>query len=236
MIGTPGGTPDRPALFFSGPAEFRAWLEQHHDTETELWMGLYKRHVSPRGLTWKEAVEEALCFGWIDSVVQPIDEDCARQRWTPRRRGSTWSRVNIDLVARLVAEDRMQPSGLAAFERRLEERSAVYSFEQVEAGDLGPYEAALRADPGASAFWDAATPSYRRQCTHWVLAAKREQTRQRRLAQLVQACARGELPPAQRFGEQPRWVARAAQAARTAGGQPAQEGAVPGGDEPGEGT
>jgi len=84
-IGTPGGTPERPAVFFSGPGEFRAWLEENHASETELWMGLYKRHVPDRGLTWEQAVPEALCFGWIDSVSQRIDEDARRQRWTPRK-------------------------------------------------------------------------------------------------------------------------------------------------------
>ena len=99
--GRPGGSPERPARFFAGPEEFDAWLAAHHDTETELWMGLYKKHVPERGLTWAEAVPEALCWGWIDSVAQRIDEDSTRQRWTPRRRTSIWSKVNIDLVEQL---------------------------------------------------------------------------------------------------------------------------------------
>ena len=124
-IGTPGGSPERPAVFFTGPEEFRAWLEANHATETELWMGLNKRHVPDRGLTWEQAVPEALCFGWIDSVSQRIDDDARRQRWTPRKTGSNWSAVNIALVEQLTAEGRMHPAGVAAFERRRDDRSGV---------------------------------------------------------------------------------------------------------------
>ena len=136
MTGTPGGTPERPAIFFSGPEEFREWLEANHATAPELWMGLHKRHVADRGLTWDEAVPEALCFGWIDSVAQRIDDDTRRQRWTPRRPGSNWSNINIAHVERLTAEGRMDPAGLAAFERRSAERSGIYSFENAVADQL----------------------------------------------------------------------------------------------------
>jgi uncharacterized protein YdeI (YjbR/CyaY-like superfamily) len=215
-IGTPGGTPERPALFFSGPEEFRAWLEANHETATELWMGLYKKHVPGRGLTWEEAVPEALCFGWIDSVSQRIDDDARRQRWTPRKPASIWSAVNIAHVARLTAEGRMRPAGLAAFERRRDDRSAVYSHENAEQGLPPEYGSRLAADAAASAFWDAATPTYRRLVTHWVLTAKQEATRERRLAQLIDDSAAGRLVPPQRYGEVPRWTERAAAAAREA--------------------
>jgi uncharacterized protein YdeI (YjbR/CyaY-like superfamily) len=152
-IGTPGGTPERPAIFFSGPEEFRAWLEANHDRETELWMGLYKKHVPGRGLTWEDAVPEALCYGWIDSVSQRIDDDARRQRWTPRKPTSNWSAVNIAIVERLTAEGRMRPSGVAAFDRRRDDRSGVYSFENPPQ-ELPPEQAArLAADAAASAFW-----------------------------------------------------------------------------------
>jgi uncharacterized protein YdeI (YjbR/CyaY-like superfamily) len=215
-IGTPGGTPERPALFFSGPEEFRAWLEANHETETELWMGLYKKHVPDRGLTWEQAVPEALCFGWIDSVSQRIDDDARRQRWTPRKPGSNWSAVNIAHVEKLTAAGRMHPAGIAAFERRREDRSGVYSFENPPA-DLPPeFAARLAADAAASAFWDAATPTYRRQVVHWVLSAKQEATRDRRLVQLIEDSAAGRLVPPQRYGETPKWAERAAEAARAA--------------------
>ena len=215
-FGTPGGTPERPALFFSGPDEFRAWLEANHATETELWMGLTKKHVADRGLTWQEAVPEALCFGWIDSVSQRIDDDTRRQRWTPRKPTSIWSSVNIALVEQLTAAGRMQPAGLAAFERRRDERSGVYSHENPN--QQLPLEAAARlaSDAAASAFWHAATATYRRQVTHWVLSAKQESTRERRLVQVIEDSAAGRLVSFQRYGETPRWVERAAAAARAA--------------------
>ena len=119
-------------MFFRDATEFRAWLDVHHDTATELWMGLNKKHVADRGLTWEDAVPEALCYGWIDSVSQRIDDDARRQRWTPRRPGSVWSSVNVALVERLTAEGRMQPAGLAAFERRRPERSGIYAYESAE--------------------------------------------------------------------------------------------------------
>ena len=215
-IGTPGGTPERPALFFSGPEEFRSWLEANHETATELWMGLYRKNVPDRGLTWEQAVPEALCFGWIDSVSQRIDDEARRQRWTPRKRTSIWSAVNIALVEQLTADGRMRPAGIAAFERRREDRSGVYSHENPDQG-LPPESAArLAADAAASAFWNAATPTYRRQVTHWVLSAKQEATRERRLTQLIDDSAAGRLVPPMRYGEIPKWAERAAEAARAA--------------------
>ncbi|MET0974130.1 MAG: YdeI/OmpD-associated family protein [Leifsonia sp.] len=215
-IGTPGGTPERPALFFNGPEEFRAWLEANHATETELWMGLYKKHVPDRTLTWEQAVPEALCFGWIDSVAQRIDEDAVRQRWTPRKPSSNWSSVNIALVEKLTAEGRMHEAGLAAYARRREDRSGVYSHES-PAQELPPeFASRVAANPAASAFLEAATATYRRQVIHWVLTAKQEATRERRLAQLIDDSAAGSLVPFQRYGEIPKWVERAAEAARAA--------------------
>jgi uncharacterized protein YdeI (YjbR/CyaY-like superfamily) len=216
-IGTPGGTPERPATFFSGPEEFAAWLAANHDTATEHWMGLYKRHVPERGLTWEEAVVEALCWGWIDSVAQRVDEDTTRQRWTPRKPTSNWSSINIAAVERLKAEGRMQPSGLAAYERRRAERSGVYSYEASGEVELAPeYAARLAADPAASAFWEVATPSYKRIALHWVMTAKQAATRDKRMAQLLEDSAAGRLIPSQRYGNQPKWVERAAEAARSA--------------------
>ncbi|MFV0459839.1 MAG: YdeI/OmpD-associated family protein [Actinomycetales bacterium] len=217
-IGKPGGTPQRPAVFFSDPAEWRAWLEVHHDRESELWMGLYNKHVPDRGLTWHEAVVEALCFGWIDSRAERIDLDSRRQRWTPRRPNSMWSAVNVASVERLIAEGRMRPAGLAAFERRRADRTGTYSFEQGDVVLASEAESRLRANPAAAAFWDSATPSYRKLCTHWVSSAKREETRENRLGQLIDDCANGRLIKSQRYGITPAWVARAAAAAEDAGG------------------
>lgn len=216
MPGRMGGSTERPARFFADAEEFGAWLAAHHDTETELWMGLHKKHVVERGLTWEDAVPEALCWGWIDSVAQRIDEDTRRQRWTPRKKTSNWSKVNLDLVEKLRAEGRMQPAGLAIWEQRRTD-PAPYTHE-VD-GELvlpEPYAAGLAADAAATAFWDAATRTYRKICINWVLTAKQQTTRDRRLAQLVECSAAGELIPSQRYGQIPKWVERAAAAAAAA--------------------
>lgn len=215
MIGTPGGTPERPATFFASPEEFRAWLEANHETATELWMGLNKKHVPDRGLTWADAVPEALCFGWIDSVAQRIDADAVRQRWTPRKSTSIWSAINIAHVERLVAEGKMLPAGLAAYDKRTPERSGIYAYEAN--GTLSDEQRArLLADPAAAAFWAIATPSYRKIAENWVVSAKREETRESRLGQLIEDSAAGLLIKPQRYGEPPKWVAKAAEAARQA--------------------
>lgn len=213
-IGTPGGTPERPATFFADAAEFRAWLEANHDSATELWMGLSKKHVADRGLTWEAAVPEALCFGWIDSVSQRIDDDTRRQRWSPRRPGSIWSPVNIAHVERLTAEGRMHPAGTAAFEGRRADSSDAYTRRVDE---LAPeHRAIVDADPAARAFLAAATPSYRRTVANWVGSAKQESTRVRRATQLRDDSAAGRLVPPTRSGGPPAWLARAAAAAAAA--------------------
>ncbi|WP_404382092.1 YdeI/OmpD-associated family protein [Knoellia locipacati] len=214
QIGMPGGSAERPALFFRDAAEFRAWLEANHESATELWMGLHKKHVPDRGLTWEDAVPEALCFGWIDSVSQGIDEDSRRQRWTPRKASSVWSAVNIAHVERLTAAGLMRPAGIAAYERRKPEDSG-YSYEtRLQLGD--DQRARLLADPAAAAFWEVATASYRRVAENWVATAKREETRESRLVQLIDDCAHGRLIPSQRYGTTPKWVERAAAAAASA--------------------
>lgn len=217
-IGTPGGTPEQPAVFFADAAEFGRWLAAHHDTADELWMGLYKKASGRGGITWAEAVREALCWGWIDSRSERIDEEARRQRWTPRRKGSNWSAVNVAAVEELTAQGRMQPSGLAAYAQRREDRTGTYSFEQGDRALTPEQEAVLRADPAAAAFWDAATPGYRKVVVHWVQDAKQEATRARRLAALVEDSAAGRLVKFQRYGDEPSWLARAAAAAREARG------------------
>ena len=212
QIGVPGGSAERPATFFRDAAEFRAWLEEHHESATELWMGLRRKHVADPGLTWAEAVREALCFGWSDSVAQRIDEDTRRQRWTPRRSSSIWSAVNIAHVERLTAAGLMRPAGIAAYEKRTSGRSGIYSYESGRA--LGEEQRArLLADPSAAAFWEVATPTYRRLAENWVVTAKREDTREKRLLQLIDDCAHGRLISSQRYGTPPKWVERAGAAA-----------------------
>lgn len=215
--GRMGGSAERPARFFADAAEFDRWLAENHDATTELWMGLTKVHVVDHGLTWAEAVPVALCWGWIDSVAQRIDEDTRRQRWTPRKRTSNWSKVNLDLVERLRAEGRMQPSGLAIWEQRRTD-PAPYTHE-VDGEVVLPdaYADQLAADPAATAFWEAATKTYRKVCSNWVLTAKQETTRDRRMAQLVEDSSAGRMIPSQRYGTVPAWTRRAAAAALEAG-------------------
>lgn len=216
QIGRPGGTEERPALFFRDAAEFRAWLEANHATSSELWMGLNAKHVEPRGLTWAEAVPEALCFGWIDSLSQRIDDDARRQRWTPRKPSSNWSAVNVAHVERLTAEGRMRPAGIAAFEARRDDRTAIYAYE-TQTDALPPeLQAHVDASPAAQAFLAEATASYRRSAVAWVLSAKRDATRVERAKQLADDSAAGRLIPPQRYGETPKWVERAAAAAAAA--------------------
>lgn len=200
-------------VFFADAEEFRAWLDEHHETATELWMGLRRKGQPDRGLTWADAVPVALCFGWIDSISHRIDDTARRLRWTPRKPRSVWSAVNIAHIERLTAEGLMRPAGLAAYAHR-DPSVPGYSYAQAE---LSPAEAAaIAADPAAQAFWDAATPSYRRVAVMWVQSAKREQTRAARLVSLVEDCAAGRLIPTQRYGAPPAWLTRAAAAADAA--------------------
>lgn len=215
--GRMGGTPEQPARFFASAQEFDDWLAAHHDSATELWMGLHRKHVPDHGLTWADAVPVALCWGWIDSRSERIDEDARRQRWTPRRRGSNWSEINIALVERLTAEGRMQPPGLAAFAARRDDPPGPFA-DEIRDGELPEaYARQLAASPAATAFWEVATPSYRKLVIAWVLTAKQETTRDRRMAQLVTDCAAGRLVPPQRYGDAPKWLERAAAAAGAAG-------------------
>ena len=185
------------AIFFETPSELRAWLEEHHETAAELWVGYYKKGSGRRSLTWSEVVDEALCFGWIDGKVQRIDEHRYRQRLTPRRRNSNWSAINIAKVAELRAQGRMTPAGEAAFAARREDRSAIYSYEQRhEAAFDAEQEATFRANAPAWEWFDAQSTSYRSMATFWVVRAKRPETRARRLATLMECSAeRRRVPP-----------------------------------------
>jgi uncharacterized protein YdeI (YjbR/CyaY-like superfamily) len=171
-------------------------------------MGFNKRHVEPRGLTWEQAVREALCFGWIDSVVQSIDENTRRQRWTPRRPTSNWSQINIDLVAELTAAGRVRPAGIAAFERRKPEKPAIYSYEADERHFPPEFEQLLRDNDRAWIFWQSAPAAFQKQMKGWVMSAKQPATREKRMAELVAESAAGQLVKYLRYGKEPAWVAK----------------------------
>jgi uncharacterized protein YdeI (YjbR/CyaY-like superfamily) len=178
--------------FFATPAEFRAWLEAHHATETELLVGFYKKGSGRPSITWPESVDEALCFGWIDGVRRSLGDEAYTIRFTPRKKRSFWSNVNIRRVGELTAEGRMRPAGLAAFEARTGERSGVYSFENKDEIAFDEAQAAqFRADSKAWDFFESCPPWYRRAVTWWVISAKKEETRAKRLERLMAESAAG---------------------------------------------
>jgi len=179
-------------IYFRFPDEFRAWLEEHHETQTEVWVGYWKKATGKPSLTWSQAVDEALCFGWIDGVLRGIDDQRHAQRFTPRKPGSNWSAINIAKVERLRAEGRMRAAGEAAFARRRDDRSAIYSYEQRTNPQLEPDEQArFEASTAAWAYFTARPPSYRKPALWWVVSAKKPETRERRLATLIEDSAAG---------------------------------------------
>ncbi len=180
------------AIYFSSPGEFRAWLEQHHESETELLVGYWKKATGKPSLTWSQAVDEALCFGWIDGVVKGVDDERHVQRFTPRKPTSNWSAINIAKVEQLRAEGRMRPAGEAAFARRREDRSAIYAYEQRSDPVLEPeHEARFKANAAAWEYFMSRPPSYRKPALWWVVSAKKPETRERRIATLIEDSAAG---------------------------------------------
>jgi uncharacterized protein YdeI (YjbR/CyaY-like superfamily) len=189
-------------MVFRDAAAFRAWLEEHHDDRTEAWVGYYRKSVPKACMRYPEAVDEALCFGWIDGIGYGVDDEVYTNRFTPRRKRSTWSAANIHRVGELRAEGRMHAAGIAAFEARTRENSGIYSYERRPADLPAEHLAVLRANDAAWAWWKAQTPSYRRTATWWVVSAKQETTRQRRLATLVADCAAGRMIKPMTYGRQ----------------------------------
>lgn len=200
--------PPRPedVIFFETPAQLRAWFEANHLTAPELWLGYHRKRSGRPSVAWQDVVDQELCFGWIDSVRYPLGGDDSAQRITPRRKGSIWSAVNIRRFGELERMGLVHPAGRAAFEKRDEARSRVYSYEN-RPQRLDPAgEATFRKRASAWKFFEGQAPSYRRLAVYWVESAKREETKARRLAQLIDASAKGERlgqfspPSAQRRG------------------------------------
>jgi uncharacterized protein YdeI (YjbR/CyaY-like superfamily) len=176
--------------FFSTPEDFRAWLEEHHESETVLWVGFYKVATGRASITWPESVDEALCFGWIDGLRKKVDEESYMIRFTPRKPDSNWSAKNLSRIEELIDEGRVRPAGLEIYEARDPDRSKVYSFERRKAAKLDTeQEARFRAHEAAWSFFRDQPPWYRRAAIHWVISAKREQTRTRRLDTLIEDSA-----------------------------------------------
>jgi uncharacterized protein YdeI (YjbR/CyaY-like superfamily) len=177
--------------FFRDASHFRRWLEQHHDRHTELWVGFYKKDSGRTGLDYQAAVDVALCFGWIDGIRKALDEVSYVNRFTPRKPRSIWSRVNIAKVEALIARGEMHPAGLDAYAKRDDARSGVYSFEQRPETFPPELERHFRANRAAWAFFTGQPPGYRRLAMWWVVSAKRDETRERRLAQIIDVSERG---------------------------------------------
>jgi uncharacterized protein YdeI (YjbR/CyaY-like superfamily) len=178
--------------FFRTPAALRAWFEKHHATRLEVWVGYYKKETGRGGITWSESIDEALCVGWIDGIRQKVDESSYANRFTPRRRGSVWSAVNIRRAEALIRDGRMTPAGLAAFEARKENRSGIYSYEQRDARLPPPYDAILASDARALAFFESRPPYYRKALSWFIVSAKREETRLARLNKMMQLWKHGK--------------------------------------------
>jgi uncharacterized protein YdeI (YjbR/CyaY-like superfamily) len=171
--------------FFETPADLHTWFAANHETAGEILVGFHKVGSGRRSITWPEAVDEALCVGWIDGIRRRIDDSSYSIRFTPRRKGGIWSAVNIARVAELTESGRMQPAGFRAFEARSEAKSAIYAYEQPRASFAPDEESQFRAASSAWMWFTAQAPSYQKTATYWVVSARKPETRARRLATLI---------------------------------------------------
>ena len=181
-----------PVTYFASPAAFRRWLAKNHAIAKELWVGFHKRGTGTPSLTWPQSVDEALCFGWIDGIRKRVDDDRYTIRFTPRRPTSIWSAINIARVKELQKQRRMTPAGLAAFAKRDEKKSAIYSYENRPRTLSPEYEKELRKNARAATFFDALPPAFKKLMAFYVMSAKKEETRRTRLAKLIAASAAGK--------------------------------------------
>jgi len=180
---------------FRSPGAFRSWLKKNHSGSSELIVRLYRVHAADKGLTYRQALDEALCFGWIDGVRRSLDGDSFTTRFSPRRPRSTWSNINVRHVQRLINEGRMERPGLAAFNAREKKRTGIYSFEQPPSKLPPAMGNRFRAQKKAWAHFQSRAPWYKRVSIFWVMSAKREETRETRLAVLIACSGRGEPIP-----------------------------------------
>ncbi|SNT04856.1 Uncharacterized conserved protein YdeI, YjbR/CyaY-like superfamily, DUF1801 family [Ekhidna lutea] len=185
------------AIFFPTPQDFRKWLEENHKSETELWVGYYKKATGKPSITWPESVDQALCYGWIDGIRKRIDDEAYQVRFTPRKPNSHWSNVNIKRIEELTKEKQVTKAGLEAYKKRKLENSGRASFEQKEVKLSKDFETRMKANKKAWTFFTSKlAPSYRKQSIWWVMSAKREETREKRLITLIECSGREEkIPP-----------------------------------------
>jgi uncharacterized protein YdeI (YjbR/CyaY-like superfamily) len=177
--------------FFANQSDFREWLQKNHKKETELLVGFHKVGSGKPSMTWTQSVDEALCFGWIDGVRKSINKDSYQIRFTQRKPTSIWSAINIKKIEELTKQGLMQPAGLASFEKRIESKSKIYSYEKDEV-ELAPnFKQQFKANKKAWDYFQSLAPSYRKVSTHWVMSAKQEMTQIKRLNQLIADSAAG---------------------------------------------
>ncbi len=181
--------------FFKTPSDLRKWFEANHASAAELWVGYYKKDSGKPSITWPQSVDEALCFGWIDGIRKSIDDLSYKIRFTPRKPRSIWSAVNIKRAQELLEQGLMQPSGLKAFAAREENRSGIYSYEQRSPELADQYAKKLKKNLAAWKFFQAQPPSYRKAANWYVLSAKKEETRLKRLDNLIEYSAQGQRIP-----------------------------------------
>ena len=177
--------------FFKTPSDFRKWLAANHAKTKELWVGFYKKNSGKQSITWPESVDEALCFGWIDGLRKNIDEHSYMIRFSPRKPSSIWSAVNIRNAERLIKKGRMQPAGLKAYQARKDNRSGIYAYEQRSPELVAPYLGKLKRNKKAWEFFQAQPPYYRKTMNWWIVSAKKEETRLKRLEQLIEDSSAG---------------------------------------------
>jgi uncharacterized protein YdeI (YjbR/CyaY-like superfamily) len=177
--------------FFKTASDLREWLAKNHDKTSELWIGFYKKASGKRSITYREALDEALCFGWIDGVRKSLNDESYIQRFTPRRARSIWSNINTKRVEELKKLGKMEPAGLNAFAARDPKRSGIYSFEREELKFDGEFKKRFQANEKAWEFYEKLPPFLKRTVTFWVISAKKEETRWRRFEKLLESSARG---------------------------------------------
>lgn len=188
--------------FFKTPAGFRKWLEKNHAKKTEVWVGFYKTSTGKKSITWPESVDQALCYGWIDGLRKGIDEESYKIRFTPRKKTSIWSNVNLRKIKELTEAGLMMPPGLQIFEARKEDKSGIYAFEQRKNAELDPAsEKKFKANKKAWAWFKKTAPTYQVTAIWWIMRSKQEATKQKRLNDLIFYSEKHEKLPQYRWGE-----------------------------------
>lgn len=182
--------------FFETPAALREWFDHHHAEADALWVGFYKKGSGKPSITWPESVDAALCYGWIDGLRKSLDDFLYTIRFSPRKRGSIWSSVNIRRAQALIEQGQMQPAGLKAYQARRENRSGIYSYEQRSVDLEAPYHRLLKRNKAAWGFFQAQPASYRKAVSWWIISAKQEETRLKRLDELMGYSAQEQRLPA----------------------------------------